>query len=95
VRSVYARAGVPRCGYSSSPTECAYPLPDGRAVQQVVLFSRPGTPLHDDLCTAFLALAGWVTVDAAFYEIITMTDGWGPGARYTRWLLRPAPAGKA
>jgi hypothetical protein len=64
-------------------------------VQQVVLFSRPGTPLHEDLCTAFLALQGWTTVDGLFYEILTMTAGWGPRAIYTRWTLRLAAAGTA
>ncbi len=62
----------------------------------VVLYSRPGTDLHIGLCDAFLGpTRGWTTIDESFYEILTMTDGWGPRGIYTRWLLRPAPAGQA
>jgi hypothetical protein len=59
------------------------------------MYSRPGTDLHADLCQAFLAQYGWVAIDEAFYEILTMTPGWGPGERYTRWTLRHALAGQA
>jgi hypothetical protein len=61
----------------------------------VTLYSRPGTDLHADLCDAFMAHAGWLVVQEAFYEILTMDPGWGPGGRYTRWSLRHAPAGQA
>jgi hypothetical protein len=63
--------------------------------QRVVLYSRPGTDLHKALCDAYLAAYGWTTIEEVFYEILTMTDGWGPGARYTRWLLRQAASGQA
>jgi hypothetical protein len=67
----------------------------GVHVSQVVIYTRPGIDLHEALCDAYLAHAGWVTIDEVFHEILTMSDGWGPGARYTRWLLRQAPAGRA
>ncbi len=63
--------------------------------QQVVLYSRPGTDLHASLCDAFMAHAGWVAIEEAFYEIVTMTAGWGPAAKYTRWTLRAAAVGRA
>lgn len=60
-----------------------------------VLYTRPGTVLHGALCDAFLQHGGWAVVDEAFYEIVTMSAGWGPGGRYTRWQLRQAPTGQA
>ncbi len=61
----------------------------------VVIYTRPGTDLHEALCDAFLKLGGWTTIEDSFYEILTMADGWGPRSLYTRWQLRPATAGTA
>jgi len=62
----------------------------------VVLYSRAGQPLHDQLCDAFLGPnRGWCILDDAFFEVLTMDPGWGPDGRYTRWQLRQAPAGSA
>ena len=58
----------------------------------IALYTYPGTPLHSELCEAFLALRGYILIEMdMLYEVVSM----GPAADRERTLWRLVAASHA